>query len=84
MLSAIISDTLLYRSPTCTQADRIAGEGLARIAGVDPEELAKAVSYLGKMPDITVQIEAEYKEEPASAEIISAFVETSGAKVFVP
>ncbi len=29
-----------------------------------------------------VEIEAEYKEEPASAEIVSAFVETSGAKVF--
>ena len=47
MLAAIISDTLLYRSPTCTQADRIAGEGLARIAGVDPEELAKAMFTAG-------------------------------------
>ena len=51
MLSAIISDTLLYRSPTCTEADRTAGEALARIAGVDPEELAKSMftagSYVG-------------------------------------
>ena len=51
MLSAIISDTLLYRSPTCTNVDKIAGENLARIAGVDAEELAKAMfqagSYLG-------------------------------------
>ncbi len=47
MLSAIISDTLLYRSPTCTNADRVAGEGLARIAGVDPEELAKAMFKAG-------------------------------------
>ena len=47
MLSAIISDTLLYRSPTCTQADRIAGEGLAKIAGVDPEELATAMFTAG-------------------------------------
>jgi manganese-dependent inorganic pyrophosphatase len=56
MLSAIISDTLLYRSPTCTNADRIAGEGLARIADVDPEELAKAMFTAGsdmgnKTPD---------------------------------
>ncbi len=47
MLAAIISDTLLYRSPTCTQADRVAGEGLAQIAGVDPEELAKAMFTAG-------------------------------------
>ena len=47
MLSAIISDTLLYRSPTCTNADRIAGDNLARIAGVDPEELAKAMFQAG-------------------------------------
>ena len=47
MLSAIISDTLLYRSPTCTHADQVAGEGLARIAGVDPEELAKAMFQAG-------------------------------------
>ena len=47
MLSAIISDTLLYRSPTCTNADRVAGDGLARIAGVDPEELAKAMFTAG-------------------------------------
>ena len=47
MLSAIISDTLLYRSPTCTQADRVAGEGLSRIAEVDPEELAKAMFTAG-------------------------------------
>jgi manganese-dependent inorganic pyrophosphatase len=56
MLSAIISDTLLYRSPTCTQADRIAGEGLAKIAEVDPEELATAMFTAGsdmgdKTPD---------------------------------
>lgn len=47
MLSAIISDTLLYRSPTCTNADRIAGEALAAIAKVDPEELAKAMFQAG-------------------------------------
>ena len=47
MLSAIISDTLLYRSPTCTNADRIAGEALAAIAEVDPEELAKAMFQAG-------------------------------------
>ena len=38
MCSAIISDTLLYRSPTCTPLDRMAAETLAKIAGIDVEE----------------------------------------------
>ena len=37
---AIISDTLMYRSPTCTAVDRAAAEDLARIAGLNVEELA--------------------------------------------
>ena len=40
MLSAILSDTLMFRSPTCTPMDREVGETLAKIAGVDYEELA--------------------------------------------
>lgn len=40
LCSAIISDTLMYRSPTCTQIDRDAGEALAQIAGIDVEEFA--------------------------------------------
>ena len=40
LCSAIISDTLMYRSPTCTQIDHDAGEALAQIAGIDVEELA--------------------------------------------
>lgn len=40
LCSAIISDTLMYRSPTCTQIDRDAGEALAQIAEIDVEELA--------------------------------------------
>lgn len=46
LLSAIISDTVLYRSPTCTEDDRVAIAYLAEIAGVDAEvygtELLKA------------------------------------------
>ncbi|MBN8234187.1 manganese-dependent inorganic pyrophosphatase [Halobacillus kuroshimensis] len=38
MLSAIISDSLLFKSPTCTEEDRRAAEELAEIAGVDTEE----------------------------------------------
>ncbi len=55
-MSAIISDTLLFRSPTCTPRDQVAGLALAKIAGVNPGEYAKqmfrAGSALGnKTPD---------------------------------
>ena len=38
MLSAIISDTLLFKSPTCTECDIKAGKELAEIAGVNTDE----------------------------------------------
>lgn len=37
MVSAIISDTLLLKSPTTTEEDRKAVKELAEIAGIDPE-----------------------------------------------
>ncbi|WP_341278522.1 manganese-dependent inorganic pyrophosphatase [Paenibacillus sp. FSL H8-0537] len=37
MLSAIISDSLLFKSPTCTEQDVAAAKELAAIAGVDTE-----------------------------------------------
>ncbi|WP_017814224.1 manganese-dependent inorganic pyrophosphatase [Paenibacillus shenyangensis] len=38
MLSAIISDSLLFKSPTCTEQDVAAARELAEIAGVDAEK----------------------------------------------
>lgn len=38
MLSAIISDSLLFKSPTCTEEDVKAARELAEIAGVDAEK----------------------------------------------
>lgn len=40
LCSAIISDTLMFRSPTCTVIDKAAAENLAQIAGIDIEDLA--------------------------------------------
>lgn len=40
LLAAILSDTLMFRSPTCTPVDRSAAEALAQIARVDIETLA--------------------------------------------
>ncbi|MBQ7714185.1 MAG: putative manganese-dependent inorganic diphosphatase [Oscillospiraceae bacterium] len=40
MLSAILSDTLMFRSPTCTPLDERAARRLAELAGVDLEAYA--------------------------------------------
>ncbi len=47
LLAAILSDTLMFRSPTCTNVDRNAGEELARIAEIDYEEFAKEMFHAG-------------------------------------
>lgn len=39
-MAAIISDTLMFRSPTCTSIDRMAAEKLSEICGVEIEEFA--------------------------------------------
>ncbi|HIT05782.1 MAG TPA: putative manganese-dependent inorganic diphosphatase [Candidatus Scybalocola faecipullorum] len=47
LCSAIISDTLLFRSPTCTPDDEAAARALADIAGADPETLASEMFGAG-------------------------------------
>lgn len=47
LCSAIISDTLLFRSPTCTPVDKMAAEVLAQIAGIDLDEHARKMFSAG-------------------------------------
>jgi len=47
MLSAILSDTLSFSSPTCTAQDRASAEALAEIAGVDIDEYGKEMFRAG-------------------------------------
>ncbi len=47
LCAAIISDTLLFRSPTCTWIDRDAAEELAQIAELDMNELADHMFQAG-------------------------------------
>jgi len=47
LCSAIISDTLMYRSPTCTESDRVAAGELAAIAGIDIEAFAHEMFKAG-------------------------------------
>lgn len=47
LASAILSDTLIFRSPTCTMMDKMAAEHLAKIAGIEPEEYARKMFRAG-------------------------------------
>ncbi|QGG47137.1 putative manganese-dependent inorganic diphosphatase [Heliorestis convoluta] len=47
MLAAILSDTVLFKSPTCTKRDKVIAEKLAKIAGVDLMEFGRAMFAAG-------------------------------------
>lgn len=47
LCSAIISDTLLFRSPTCTESDKKAALVLADIAGIQVEKYASSMFAAG-------------------------------------
>lgn len=47
MLSAILSDTLAFRSPTCTPTDVAAGKALAEICGEDIEKYSEQMFDAG-------------------------------------
>jgi len=56
MLAAILSDTILFKSPTCTRRDRQIAERLSRIADIDIDELGRdmfsvAAAWGEKQPD---------------------------------
>ncbi len=64
LCSAILSDTLMFRSPTCTPVDENIARELAEIAGIDIEEHAMAMfnagSKLGrKTPDEIFHIDCK-------------------------
>ena len=48
LLAAILSDTLMFRSPTCTPVDKAAAEKLAKLAGVEIEEFAGEMFEAGE------------------------------------
>lgn len=47
LCAAIISDTLMFRSPTCTDVDKNAARELAGIAGINIEEMATGMFAAG-------------------------------------
>lgn len=64
MLSAIISDTLLFKSPTSTEADQLAAKELVEISGVDLEayglDMLKAGTNLSDKPaEVLLDLDAK-------------------------
>ena len=51
LLAAILSDTLVFRSPTCTPVDVNAANRLAKLAGVDINEFANEMFEAGEKLD---------------------------------
>ena len=76
MLSAIISDTLLFKSPTCTDEDKKIAEKLANIAGVDINEYGNKLLKAGTdISDFSahqvLNIDAKQFEEKGKKFVIS-------------
>ncbi len=64
MAAAILSDTVMFKSPTCTSHDRRIADRLARIAGVDLEQLGKEIFSQGTSADKSVEelLATDFKE----------------------
>ncbi len=82
LCSAILSDTLMFRSPTCTPADESAARELAGIAGIDIKKHAMAMfnagSKLGrKTPDEIFHIDSKRFNTASASVIVSQVTSVS-------
>ena len=62
LCSAIISDTLLFRSPTCTTMDKAAAEILAKIAGIELDQYAADMFAAGSNLKSKTEAEIFYQD----------------------
>lgn len=64
MAAAIVSDTVMFKSPTCTQRDRDIANRMARIASVTLEDLGQAIFSASCGDDKTAEtmLKTDYKE----------------------
>ena len=64
MAAAILSDTVMFKSPTCTPRDRRMADRLARIAGIDLETLGREMFSAGSGADKPVEqlLNTDFKE----------------------
>ena len=63
MAAAILSDTVMFKSPTCTEKDRRTAERMARIANVSLDELGREI-FSASLDSKTVHdlLLSDYKE----------------------
>ena len=72
MAGAILSDTVLFKSPTCTRRDIAMAERLARIAGINLDELGHSLfSFGGWDKSAEELLRADYKEFHISGQNIA-------------
>ena len=63
LCSAIISDTVMFKSPTCTELDKVIAARMARIANVTLEEIGDTVfSSVSSDKPVSEQIFTDFKE----------------------
>ena len=62
LCAAILSDTLMFRSPTCTQTHKDAAGYLASVAKITPEELAENMFRAGGNLDKKTEEEIFYQD----------------------
>ena len=86
LCSAIISDTLMFRSPTCTPADESIARHLAAVAGINIEEYATAMFNAGsqlskKTPDEIFHIDCKQFKADNFALTVSQVTSVSGTEL---
>ena len=72
MTSAILSDTVMFKSPTCTKRDIAMAERLSRIAGVSIEDIGKELFDSSSSDSKTAEqlIGADFKEFHIAGQIL--------------
>lgn len=84
MLSAIISDTLLFKSPTCTKEDVEIAEELNKIAGLNIEEYGLAMLKAGTdLSDVSAEglVALDAKEITIAGNINSVIAQVNTASI---
>ncbi|MCR5663702.1 MAG: putative manganese-dependent inorganic diphosphatase [Oscillospiraceae bacterium] len=72
MAGAILSDTVLFKSPTCTQRDKMMAERLARMASIDLTELGRSLfSFAGWDKSAEELLRTDYKQFHISGQDIA-------------
>ena len=72
MAAAILSDTVMFKSPTCTKRDIAMAERLARIAHVSLEELGRELFASGAVDSKTAEelLRSDFKEFHISEQVL--------------